>query len=130
MASVKDMLKALKRAKTYVDNSMLKTGKEDENSFEDNIWHVAAELEYALFFASMLVQDETTKSEWKPDPELKKAGVESIVTVVRDLVAEAEKCTESSKLLEAYRHAYVARDCVLKIQKDLEKERRKALKKK
>jgi len=130
MTTNKKMLKALKSAITYLDNSMLAMDKKDDNLLTDSVWHLAAELEYALFLFSMTVQNEIDKSKWKLNPKLKKAEVRPTLVAVQDLLNETEKCIKNEKLLDAYKSAYIARNYMLKIQKDFAKKKREALKKK
>jgi len=131
MAANEKILKALKSAMTHLDNSMLAIDKkEDDSLLEDSVWHVAAELEYALFLFSITVQNEIDKSKWKLNPKLKKVEVGPTLVTVQNLLNEAEKCIENEKLLDAYKSAYIARNYMLKIQKDFTKKKREALKKK
>ena len=131
MAANEKILKALKSAITHLDNSMLAIDKkEDDSLLEDSVWHVAAELEYALFLFSITVQNEIDKSKWKLNPKLKKVEVGPTLVTVQDLLNEAEKCMTSEKLSDAYKSAYVARHYILKVQKDFAKKKREALKKK
>lgn len=130
MAADEKILKALKSAITYLGNSMLAIDKKEDNSLADSVWHVAAELEYALFLFSITVQNEIDKSKWKVNPKLKKVEVGPTLVTVQDLLNEAEKCMTSEKLSDAYKSAYIARHYVLKVQKDFAKKKREALKKK
>lgn len=130
MAANKKILKALKSAITYVDNSMPAMDKKDENSLADSIWHVAAELEYVLFLFSITVKDKVDKSKWKLNPKLKKVELGPTLVTVQDLLNEAEKCTKNEKLLDAYKSAYIARHYILKVQKEFARKKREALKKK
>jgi hypothetical protein len=130
MAANEKILKALKSAITYLDNSMLAVGKKDENPLEYSVWRVAAELEYALFLFSITVQDEIDTSKWKLNPKLKKVEVGPTLVTVQDLLNEAEESMKDEKLIDAYRNASIARHYILKIQKDFTKKKREALKKK
>jgi hypothetical protein len=130
MTADEKISESLKTAITHLKNSILALDKKDEGSFADNIWHVAAELEFALFLFSMKFQDESSVSKLKPNPELKKAETGSLLLDVQKLLNEAEKCLRNQKLLDSYRNAYVARHYVLRVQEDLAKKKREALKKK
>ena len=130
MTTNRKMLKALKSAIAYLDSSMLAMDKKDDNLLTDSVWHAAAELEYTLFLFSIIVQNEIDKSKWKLNPKLKKVEVGPTLVTVQDLLNEAEKCIENEKLLDAYKSAYIARNYMLKIQKDFAKKKREALKKK
>jgi hypothetical protein len=130
MAANKKILKALKSAITHLDNSMLTIDKKNDNSVADSVWHVAAELEYALFLFSITVQDEIDKTKWKLNPKLKKVEDGPMLVTVQEFLDKAEKCMTNEKLLDAYKNAYIARHFILKIQKDFTKKKREALKKK
>lgn len=130
MAANEKILKVLKSAMAYLENSMVALNKKDENSLVDSVWHVAAELEYALFLFSITLQDESDKSKWKPNPKLKKVEVGPALAAVQDLFNKAEKSMTKKKLLDAYKNAYIARHYMLKVQKDFAKKKREALKKK
>ena len=130
MAANEKISKALKSAITHLDNSMLAMDRKDEESLEDNVWHVAAELEYALFLFSITVQDKIDKTKWEPNPKLKKAELGPTLAAVQDLLDEAEKSMIDERLLDAYKSACIARHHVLKVQKDFARKKREALKKK
>jgi len=124
------ILKSLKSTISHLENSMLALNKKDESSFAGNLWHVAAELEYALFLFSMMFRNGSDSSKWKPNPELKKIETEPMLVEVQNLLNEAEKCMVEQKLLDAYKKAYIARHYILKAQEDIAKKKREALKKK
>jgi len=129
MAINEKISKALKSATTHLENSILASNKKDENSFADNIWHVAAELEYTLFLFSITFQNERDLSRWKPNLELKnETGL--MLMDVQNLLNETEKSVVNEKLLDAYKSAYIARHYVLKVQEDLAKKKRKMLRQK
>jgi hypothetical protein len=130
MTANEEILGSLKTAITHLKNSILALDKKDEGSFADSLWHVAAELEFALFLFSMKFQDESSVSKLKPNPELKKVETGSLLLDVQNLLNEAEKCLRNQKLLDSYKNAHMARHYVLKVQEDLAKKKREALKKK
>jgi hypothetical protein len=130
MTTNKKMVKALKSAITYLDNSMLAMDKKDDGLLTDSVWHAAAELEYALFLFSISIQNEIDKSKWKLNPKFKKAEVGPTLITVQELLNEAEKCMKNEKLLDAYKSTYIARNYMLKVQKDFAKKKREALQKK
>jgi hypothetical protein len=129
MATDEKISTALKSAIMYLENSILALDKKDESSFADSIWHVAAELEYALFLFSIKFPDESDLLKWKPNPELKKIETSSILTELRNLLNETERLFISERWLDAYKSAYIARHYLLKVQEDLNKKRREILKK-
>lgn len=130
MAANEKISKALKSAMAYLENSMLALNKKDKNSLMDSVWHVAAELEYALFLFSITPQDNSDKSKWKLNPKLKKVEVGPALVAAQDLLDEAEKSMADGKLLDAYKSAYIARHYILNVQKDFAKKKRGAFKKK
>jgi hypothetical protein len=127
MTTNKKMVKALKSAITYLDNSILAIDKKDDGLLTDSVWHAATELEYTLFLFSITVQNEIDKSKWKLNPKLKKAEVGPTLVTVQNLLNETEKCIKKEKLLDAYKSVYIARNCMLKVQKDFAKKKREAL---
>jgi hypothetical protein len=130
MAVDEKILKSLKSAAAYLENSALALDKKDEGLLADNVWHVAAELEYALFLLAIKTQNENDLSELKSNHEFKKADVDSMLVDVKNLLNETEKFVLSGRLQEAYKSAYAARHYTFKIKEDLAKKKREMLKKK
>jgi len=130
MTANEKTLKALKSATNHLENLMLALDKKDESSFIDSLWHVAAELEYALFLFSVTFQGESDTSRWKPNPELKNVDTEQFLAEARNFLSEAETYLLNGKLMDAYKNAYIARHYIFKVQEDLAKKKREALKKK
>lgn len=129
------LLKALESAMTHLNNSLDALDEESRNPLEESVWHVGAELEYALFLFSMLVGDETNRSKWKINPKLKKAELKPTLMEVQNLLKKSKRHVRNMRertgeLSEAYKNASIARDYVLGIQKRFSKERREALKNK
>jgi hypothetical protein len=120
------VLRALRKAANYLEKSMLAFNQKNETSFADDLWHVAAELEYALFMFSITFQNEHSPS-WKSNPE--KADVKSVLEEVQSLLGEAEKFVADGKLLESYKNTYIARHYIRKVQEDLTQKKRERLKK-
>ncbi|NIO37804.1 hypothetical protein GTO27_08895 [Candidatus Bathyarchaeota archaeon] len=127
MSFNKRIVLALKKASSFLKESM---AEEDEDLIANRVWYVAAELEYALFFFLMTIEDELDKSKWKSDPKLRKAKVDTILAAVEKLVNKAERCIEGDKLLDSYKWTHVARNCLLDLQKHFAKKKRERLKKK
>jgi hypothetical protein len=124
------ILKSLRSAIAYLENSISALDKNDESSLADNIWHVAAELEYALFVLSIRIQNESYVLKLKSNRELEKIGADSMLVDVRNLLNEAEKFVLSERLQDAYKSAYVARHYTLTIKEDLAKKKLETLRKK
>lgn len=127
MTADEKILKALKTARTHLQNSIVALNKKDESAFVESLWHVGAELEYALFLFSVTSQNESTTSKWKTNPELKKD--EPVLRDVQNLLNEAETHMTKEKLLDSYKSAYTAKQYLIKVQDDLAKKKREALKK-
>jgi len=130
MTTEDKILKSLASAMIYLENSKLALNEKDKSALADDVWHVAAELEYILFLFSITVQDENDKSKWNVNPKSKKLEVTPTLIAVRDLLGKAEKSIKNKKLLDAYKSAYIARHHILRLQKDFAKKKREALKKK
>jgi hypothetical protein len=123
------ILKSLKSAMMYLENSTIALDKKDENLLADSIWHVAAELEYALFLLSIKIQNEIDVLKPKSNLESKKADVDSALVDVKNLLNQAEKFLLNGRLQDAYKSAYAARHCIFRIREDLAKKKREILKK-
>jgi hypothetical protein len=130
MAANEKILKSLKSAAAYLENSIRALDKKDEKLFDGSLWHGAAELEYALFLFSMMFQDESSLSEWKPNPELKKTESAPMLVEAQKLLKNAENLLVNEDLLDAYKSAHVARHYLSKVQEDIAKKKRQELKKK
>lgn len=130
MANHQKILKALRSALAYTDDSVLAVDKKDGGRLENGIWHVAAELEYALFLFSLKAQDEIDRSKWKLNPRIDKVEAGPILARVRDLLDKCDESLRKKEFLDAFRDAYVARRCLLMVQKDFAKKKREALRKK
>jgi len=129
MVSSDKILRALESAASYLENSVSALGRGDENSFAKQFWHVAAELEYALFMFSLMFQEENVdKSKWKPNPDVKRDDVNGVLAEVRCLLDNAKTLLTSGKMLDAYKSVYVARHCVFAVEESLSKRKREKLK--
>ena len=117
------ILTALKTAKSHLENSVGAEAKNDEELFKNAIWHAAAELEYVLFFFSMIFENESQRQKWKVNPKLKKADLNSMLNKTQELLSEAEKLV-GENMLEAYKNAYLARHYMLKIQGEIAKKKK------
>jgi len=130
MATHQKILKALRSALAYTDDSMLAVDKKDGGRLENGIWHVAAELEYALFLFSLKAQDEIDRSKWKLNPRIDKVEAGPILVRVRDLLDKCDESLRKKEFLDAFRDAFFARRCLLMVQKDFAKKKREALREK
>ena len=130
MAVDDKILQSLKSAITYLENSAISLDKKDEKLLADSIWHVAAELEYALFLLSIKTQNESDTLKLKPSLEFKNADVDTMLADVKNLLNEAEEFVLCGRLQDAYKSAYAARHYIFKIKDDLAKKKHEMLKKK
>ena len=130
MTANEKILKSLKSAMNYLKNSIAALNKKDENLIADSIWHVAAELEYALFLFSIMFQDDVDKSKWKFNSKTQLTELDWTIKRVKELLSNAEKLATSKNFLEAYKEAYIARRYILEVQKSFAKKKREELKKK
>lgn len=129
MASNDKILKALESAANYLEKSISALSSEDENSFKEHFWHVAAELEYALFMFSLTFQEENTdKSKWKPNPDVKKDDVHNVLAKVRSMLDNAKRLLINGKFLDAYKDVYVARHCVFAVEEIFAKKKHERFK--
>jgi len=128
MVSNDKILRALESATSYLKKSISALKSGNENSFTEHFWHVAAELEYALFMFSLIFKEEIDKSKWKPNPEIKRDNVNDVLAEVRSLLDNAKKFLASGKVLNAYKSVYVARHCVFAVEENLAKKKRERLK--
>lgn len=124
------ILTSLKSAMNYLQNSMQAFGKADQDSFSGSLWHATAELEYALFLFSIVLQEESSLTKWKPNPELKKLEVGQKLVEAENLLKDAVECAIEEKLHEAYENALIARHYLFIVHEELAKKKREALKKK
>lgn len=129
MAANQKILKALRSALTHLKGSLSALKKSNDDSLMNNVWHVGAELEYALFLISMTPHDEKDKAKWSTNPDLKKVETGTVLVKVQDFVSEAEKNVTDEKLAIAHKNVHVARSHILKIQKELYRKKREAFKK-
>ncbi|MEM3616547.1 MAG: hypothetical protein QXN95_00030 [Candidatus Bathyarchaeia archaeon] len=129
MAFNDKILKALESAANYLTKSISALSSGDENSFTEHFWHVAAELEYALFMFSLTFQEENVdKSKWKPNPDIKKDDIHNVLAEVHSLLDDAKRLLVSGKVLDAYKDVYGARHCVFAVEENLAKKKRERLK--
>ena len=124
MAANEKILTALKSVATYLENSIRALAKKDENSLMDNVWHVAAELEYTLFLFSIAFEEEADKLKLRSNPRLKKVEVDSALITVRELLKAVFKHMKEKDLLKAYKEANIARHYMLKVQRDFARKKR------
>ncbi|MGB9683958.1 MAG: hypothetical protein ACPL1Z_03395 [Candidatus Bathyarchaeales archaeon] len=124
------ILKALESALNHLKLSTSALKSRDENAFSNSVWHIAAELEYALFLFSLTFGNKHDTLKVKLNPEPKNLQFDNVMAEVENLLEEAKKLISSRNLLDAYKSAYMARHRVFKVQEILAKKKREMLKKK
>ncbi|MBC7131118.1 hypothetical protein H5T51_07900 [Candidatus Bathyarchaeota archaeon] len=118
------LLEALEATRRHLNNAISAINK-DEEAFREDIWHAAAELEYVLFgFSLMLTEQDKPKGGHKLD----RTDVGELLVEAADLVEKAVQALKVEAISEAYRNAYTARNHVFKIQKEIDKKKRKVSK--
>ena len=130
MAANEKIVESLKTAITYAENSIQALDRNDENALADSLWHVGAELEYAVFLFSMASERETRPLQMDKSSELKKTEADKLLAEVHNFLKEAEGFVVSGKFLDAYKSVYAARNHVFRLHEDLAKKKREARKKK
>lgn len=131
MAVNEKLLKALESAACHLEGAITAFEKREENSFADAIWHVAAELEYALFLFSLKLKDEDyDRAKMKPNPEALKIEAGKILEKIMELLDKARAGLKEGRLIEAYKNAYAARHYVFKIQEEQARKKREASRRK
>jgi len=115
---------AIASALNYLENSIeaLNNGGDDD-AFAQNVWHVVAELEYALFLFSIVIQDNEF-SKPKADPDPKKIELKQILADARHFLRSAEALVKDGKFLAACENVRNARNYMLKVQEEFSKRRR------
>ena len=121
MAVDEKILQSLKSAMMYLENSAIALDKKDEKLLADSIWHVAAELEYALFLLSIKMQNEISVLKPKSNLESKKVDVDSMMVDVKNLLNEAEMSVLNGRLHNAYKSAMLQGIVYLRLRKTLPK---------
>lgn len=112
----------------YLENSMEALNKKDYDALAKNVWHVVAELEYALFLFSIIIQNDVA-SKPKADPDPKKVELNQILADASHFLKNAETLVSYGKFSDAYGSVRNARNYVLKVQEELLKRRREESKK-
>lgn len=121
MAISEKLLKAINSAVAYLENAIRTFNEKDEKTLSENLWHVGAELEYAVFLFSLMFSDE--ESRLKRNPKFEKVGADFLIKI-KDLLKESEKLVKNGKLAEAYENIFLARDCILKFGEESAKKKR------
>jgi hypothetical protein len=119
--------KSLVLALTYVNESIKAVDKEDYKMLADNVWHLAAELEYALFLLTITIEREHDKSSWTPGPGIKSRELRPTLDQTKDLIRKITSQMSDNELLDACENTFQARKNVLCVQKYLERKNKRVL---
>ncbi|MEM0058230.1 MAG: hypothetical protein QXG58_06675 [Candidatus Bathyarchaeia archaeon] len=110
---------ALLSALNHLNKSISALKRGDENAFSNDVWHVAAELEYALFLFSLMLGEGRSVPASKLNPDPKNLPTEAIMLRVRELIEEAQGFLKVGSLSNALRSTYLARHYLFKVQEGL-----------
>ncbi len=108
---------------SYLEDSAEALTKKNEAKLREDVWHAAAELEYALFLLS-LVNGEESRHRWKVNPGSKQVEIESLLASTRELLETAREDIAAKKSPDAHRKIWVARGYLLKVHDVFEKKRK------
>ncbi|MEM2093120.1 MAG: hypothetical protein QW056_05875 [Candidatus Bathyarchaeia archaeon] len=114
--------KALSTAMQYLEDA-LSTDNKDVEALENDVWHIASELEHALLLFSLKFED-NNPSEWISNLPRKKETRETL-TSVYELIKQSINALTKGDLLDAYREAYAARHYIFLLQEEGSKKKRK-----
>jgi len=118
------IIEAIKSAIKHVESSMKALVNRDKNGVADSVWRAAADLEYANFLFSIVIQGESESSSWKLDLRSKQVEIRPLLMSAQDLLRDAESGLGVSELREAYKKTWMARGYLLKVQGILERRRK------
>ncbi len=108
----------------HLEDSVDALTKGDEPTVENNVWHAAADLEYALFLFSLKDKDATRRSSWKLDAHAKQDEIEPLLMRTKDLLKTSKQGIKEGNFLEAHKNAWMARGYLLKVHDAFEKKRK------
>jgi len=118
------IIEAIKSAIKHVESSMKALVNRDKNEVADSVWQAAADLEYANFLFSIIMQDESESSSWKLDTRSKQVEIGPLLMSAQNLLRNAESGLDVGELRETYKKTWMARGYLLKVQGILEKRRK------
>ncbi len=127
MAINEKLFKALESATHYL-KEVISTLNVDFKDFEYAVWHLAADLEYALLLFSLLLGEHDASS-WRPN-SVGNMDLSKTIDSIRDLLDRSIKALAVGNKLDAYKFAYMARHHVFIIQEDISKRKKQEVGKK
>jgi hypothetical protein len=109
---------------THLEDSAEALAKKNEAKLRKDVWHAAAELEYALFLLS-ITKGEEPSHRWKVNPGSKQIEIESLLESTRKLLETAKEDIAAKNRPDAHRKIWIARGYLLKAHDAFEKKRKK-----
>lgn len=123
MALEQKIAKAILSAKRYLENSQKSIAENNQDALANYVWKASAELEYALFLFTVLLQDEDRTHSWKVNLKSRELELAPVITSTQELVANAQTHFQDGDLQEAQKTVWLARGYLLEVQNFLEKRR-------
>lgn len=123
MALEQKIAKAILSAKRYLENSQKSIAENNQDTLANYVWKASAELEYALFLFTVLLQDEDRPHSWKVNLKSRELELAPVITSTQELVANAQTHFQDGDLQEAQKTVWLARGYLLEVQNFLEKRR-------
>ncbi|MCS7095942.1 MAG: hypothetical protein N3F10_02385 [Candidatus Bathyarchaeota archaeon] len=114
--------RALSAAMQHLERA-LSADKSDVDALENDVWHVASELEHALLLFSLNFED-NDPAKWRSNIP-RKREIRETLTLVYELLKQSVDALSKGKLLDAYKEAYAARYQVFSLQEEFSKKKRK-----
>jgi len=110
---------ALKNAVSSLEDAIKACIDGDDSTLKNKVWHVAAEVEYAVFLLSLTqgTENELWKNGIKQPANL---NIGSALAMAQENLLEAERKLENDQA-EAYHFAWIARGLMLSVQDGMEK---------
>jgi hypothetical protein len=118
------VISAITSSISHLDDSAEALAKKKEAKLMTDVWHAAAELEYALFLLSLMHREET-RHRWKVNPSSKQIEIESLLESTRKLLETAREDIAAKNLPDAHKKIWTARGYLLEIHDAFEKKRKK-----
>lgn len=116
------IIRALSAAMQHLEKA-LSADKKDAEALENDVWHIASELEHALLLFSLNFEDNDS-SKWRPNTPRKRELHETL-TSVYELLKQSREALLKGELLDAYKEAYIARYYIFSLQEEFNKKRKR-----
>ena len=125
MMKRENILENITSAINYVEESMKALTEKKQKEVIRSVWRASADLEYALFLFSLMLQDENPSASWKLNPPAKQVEVGSTIVATQNLLKEAKDSFEAQNFHEAHKKTWMARSYLLRVNDFFEKLQRK-----